>query len=99
MKPTKSETRQEKIDRLIAEERIRLISDTEHQARFICFGDSDMHSVIFNKRNDRWICACDGEAFVGKNYDNCTHADACKKFYELHKIKQIGDENVNYPDF
>ena len=97
MKPTKSETREQKVKRLLSQNKIKITTESNNYINFICIGDSDTYDVKYDKRKRRWLCLCRGELYVGKNYDLCTHADACRIYYSIVTDSDL-DKNTAYPD-
>src|SRR4030043_2044122 len=95
----KTEPREDKIKRLIEEDRIAITRDSPKLVIFKVFGYHGIHEVIWQRREQELIsCSCLGEIYIGKKYQKCCHAEACIRYYELQKIKQIGDKNTAYPD-
>lgn len=49
--------------------------DTDRRAHFVVQGETDKHSVIFDKARGIWSCDCKFSSMKGRE---CSHIYACK---------------------
>jgi 2,3-bisphosphoglycerate-independent phosphoglycerate mutase len=97
-----AETREEKIERLLKEKKVKFESEKEYRVFFTVRGDHDTYSVIYDKPKKRWLCMCDASPFVGQKYSVCTHAEACERYFrsmqDKDEVNKIGESNTAFPD-
>lgn len=65
----------EKGIRLFREGRVRKDIDTERRVYFVVQGETEKHSVIFDKTRGVWSCDC---KFSSMKSRECSHIYACK---------------------
>ena len=61
--------------RLFAEGRVRKEMDTDRRAYFEVQGETEQHSVVFDKTRNEWSCDC---KFSSMKNRECSHIYACK---------------------
>jgi len=64
-----------KARRMVDEGRVRKVMDTQNRTHFSVEGDTDTHSVIYDKRKDEWTCDCRYSALTSRE---CSHIAAAK---------------------
>ena len=69
----------EKAFKLLRENRVKKEFETELRIHFSVKGETDLHSVIFDKTKNDWNCDCSYFALKEKE---CSHILACKLFLE-----------------
>jgi hypothetical protein len=67
----------EKGLKLIGEGRVKKDLDTEKRVYFTVRGETEKHSVIFDKTRNEWSCDC---KFSSMKNRECSHIYACKLF-------------------
>ena len=67
----------EKARRLVEEGKVSKEVETDKRTHYKVVGETDTHSVIFDKRKDDWSCDCRYSALQNKK---CSHITACKMF-------------------
>ena len=65
----------EKGIRMFKEGRVLKDMDVERRAYFVVKGETETHSVIFDKTRDEWSCDCKFHSMKGRE---CSHIYACK---------------------
>lgn len=76
----------EKGLRLFKEGRIKKEMDTERRAYFLVRGETEEHSVIFDKSRNEWSCDC---KFSSMKNRECSHIYACRLSLENKDEKFI----------
>lgn len=66
---------EEKGKKIFDEGKAAKTIETDKRAHFEVFGDTDTHSVIFDKVKGKWSCDCKYSALQNKD---CSHVVACK---------------------
>ena len=75
--------REEKIQQVLKEEKIFIVSETDRYQYFICKGVSGkVYDIIFFKGLDKWKCECNN---VRTTY--CYHIEAAKRLKENENSK------------
>lgn len=72
----------EKASRLVAEGKVRKEVDTDRRAHYAVEGETETHSVIFDKAKNKWSCECRFSALLRKE---CSHIIACRLLDERLK--------------
>lgn len=75
-----SEEVRKKGNTLLKLKRVIKELETESKIHFKVRGETDVHSVIFDKIRKRWSCDC---LFFSLHTKTCSHIFACKLFLEL----------------
>ena len=65
----------EKARKLFEEGKVTKEVDTDKRTHYKVMGDTEMHSVIFDKRKNNWTCDCRYSALQNKK---CSHITAFK---------------------
>jgi len=61
--------------RMFAEGKVRKELDAERRAYFAVQGETEQHSVVFDKTRNEWSCDC---KFSSMKNRECSHIYACK---------------------
>ena len=64
-----------KAEFLLRDGKVKKELDTEKRIYFKVSGESDVHSVIFDKKKNRWECDC---RYFALNQKECSHIVASK---------------------
>jgi len=67
----------EKGIRMFREDRVKKEMDSEKRVYFTVEGETEKHSVIFDKTRGQWSCDCKFNSMKGRE---CSHIYACKLF-------------------
>ncbi len=70
-----SKSVREKAQRLVEEGKVRKDMDSDRRTYFIVKGETDTHSIIFDKISKEWSCDCRYNSTKGLE---CSHIYACK---------------------
>lgn len=65
----------EKGKKLFEEGKARKEVNTDRRTHYKVIGDTEDHSIIFDKVKDKWTCDCRYSALQNKE---CSHIIACK---------------------
>ena len=65
----------EKAVRMVREGRVKKEMDTDKRTHYNVEGETESHSVIFNKSKNDWSCDC---RFSSLQERECSHIAACK---------------------
>ncbi len=66
-----------KARKLLSEGKVNRILETERRIHFKVIGQTETHSVIFDKEKNSWSCDC---KFSTLSEKNCSHIIAAKLF-------------------
>jgi hypothetical protein len=71
-----------KAKNLVKEGKVKKEIETEKRIHFKVQGETEVHSVIFNKEKNEWECDCPFSTLKEKE---CSHIVACKLFLKNKK--------------
>ena len=83
--------REEKIETLLNEDKIFLVSETNKLAYYICKGvHNQVYDVIHYKGLDKWKCTCNNVRLT-----ECYHIEAVKRFrYDKNESSNLDSGSV-----
>jgi len=64
-----------KAEKIVSKEKVRKEFETDKRIHFIVEGETETHSVIFDKQRKKWECDC---RFSSLKQGICSHILACK---------------------
>ncbi len=68
-------SKEDKAAKLLGEKKIEKNVETDKRIHFTVIGDTEAHSVIFDKEKKRFSCDC---KFFALQEKECSHILACK---------------------
>lgn len=63
---------------ILIEHNVKLVGDSEARKYFEVVGKSGVHSVIYYKPKQLWLCSCTGKSFWFVSQPHCSHTKACQ---------------------
>ena len=69
-----------KAEKLVQENKVKREVENEKRAHFAVEGETEVHSVIFDKLKNEWTCDCSYNTLKGKT---CSHIMASQKIMAI----------------
>lgn len=81
----------EKIEKLIKDDLVFGVSETNKYSYFICRGETNAnYDIVYFKELDRWKCNCNNVRLT-----NCYHIKACQRLNEIENSENDNSDIDN----